>query len=114
MVWLSNPQRSGLRIDTASTEPARLPRRQGSHAQRTVGREGGVHASAIEEGDVPHLRAVLIAILETACRPGETLSPQWGEVSLTRKETTIRAVTEKIRRERIIPISLRLMTEPQL
>jgi len=56
-----------------------------------------------------HLRAVLITILDTACRPGEILSLQWGDVSLTRKEITIRAEKEKTRRERIIPISLRLM-----
>lgn len=56
-----------------------------------------------------HLRAVIIAILDSACRPGEILSLQWREVSLTRKEIRILATKEKTRRERIIPISSRLM-----
>ena len=30
----------------------------------------------------PHLRAVLTAMLDTAARPGEILSLQWGDVNL--------------------------------
>jgi integrase len=48
-------------------------------------------------------------MLDTACRPGEILSLQWRDVSLDRRELTIRAEKEKTRRERIIPISTRLM-----
>lgn len=55
------------------------------------------------------LRAVITAILDTACRPGEILSLQWADVSVTRREITIRAAEEKTRRERIVPISQRLM-----
>jgi integrase len=51
----------------------------------------------------PHLRAVIVAMLDTACRPGEILSLQWVDVSLTRRELRIRAENEKTRRERIIP-----------
>jgi integrase len=57
----------------------------------------------------PHLRGVITAMLDTACRPGEILSLQWRDVSLERKELTIRAEKEKTRRERIIPISARLL-----
>ena len=57
----------------------------------------------------PHLRGVITAMLDTACRPGEILSLQWREVSLDRRELTIRAEKEKTRRERIIPIFTRLM-----
>ncbi len=57
----------------------------------------------------PHLRGVITAMLDTACRPGEILSLQWRDVSLERRELTIRAEKEKTRRERIIPISTRLM-----
>jgi integrase len=39
----------------------------------------------------PHLRGVIVAMLDTACRPGEILSLQWVDVSLTRRELTIRA-----------------------
>jgi len=56
----------------------------------------------------PHLRGVIIAMLDTACRPGEILSLQWRDVSLERRELTIRAENEKTHRERIIPISSRL------
>lgn len=48
-------------------------------------------------------------MLDTACRPGEILSLQCGDVSLMRHELTIRAEKEKTRRERIIPISSRLL-----
>jgi integrase len=57
----------------------------------------------------PHLRGVITALLDTACRPGEILSLQGREVSLERRELTIRAEKEKTRRERIIPISSRLL-----
>jgi integrase len=57
----------------------------------------------------PHLRGVITAMLDTACRPGEILSLQWRDVSFERRELTIRAEKEKTRRERIIPISKRLI-----
>jgi integrase len=57
----------------------------------------------------PHLRGVIVAMLDTACRPGDILSLQWVDVSLTRRELRIRAENEKTRRERIIPISTRLL-----
>ena len=47
-------------------------------------------------------------MLETACRPGELLSPQWADVNLERGELTIRAAKSKTRTERILPISARL------
>ena len=57
----------------------------------------------------PHLRAVLIALLDTAARPGEILSLQWKDVSLERRELVIRAEKSKTRTERIVPISTRLL-----
>src|SRR5262249_7248390 len=60
------------------------------------------------------LRGVIVAMLDTACRPGEILSLQWRDVSLERRELTIRAEKEKTRRERIIPISSRLMATLEL
>jgi len=56
----------------------------------------------------PHLRAVIVAMLETACRPGEILSLQWRDVSLDRSELVIQADKAKTRTARIIPISSRL------
>jgi integrase len=55
-----------------------------------------------------HLHGVIVAMLETACRPGELLSLQWGDVNLERGELTIRAAKSKTRTERILPISGRL------
>ncbi len=57
----------------------------------------------------PHLRAVIVAMLDTCCRPGEILSLQWRDVNLERRELIIRAVKEKTRRTRLIPISGRLL-----
>ena len=56
----------------------------------------------------PHLRGVIIAMLDTACRPGEILSLQWKDVNLERKELTIQAAKSKTRTARVIPISTRL------
>ena len=53
----------------------------------------------------PHLRAVIVAMLDTACRPGEIFNLKVRDVSVTRRELTIRAATEKTRRERVLPIS---------
>jgi integrase len=56
----------------------------------------------------PQLHAFIVGMLETACRPGELLSLQWGDVNLERGELTIRAAKSKTRTERILPISARL------
>ena len=56
----------------------------------------------------PQLRAVIIAILDTACRPGEILSLQWRDVNLERRELMVQAVKSKTRTARMIPISSRL------
>jgi integrase len=39
----------------------------------------------------PHLSAIITALLDTACRPGEILSLQWRDVDLKRREIIIRA-----------------------
>jgi integrase len=56
----------------------------------------------------PHLRAVLVALLDTACRVGEVLSLQWKDVNLERKEILVEAIKAKTRTARIVPISTRL------
>jgi integrase len=57
----------------------------------------------------PHLRGVIIAMLDTACRPGEILSVQWKDVNLPRKEMVIRAEKSKTRTARLVPLSTRLL-----
>ena len=58
----------------------------------------------------PRLRAIIIALLDTACRPGEILSLQWKDVNLDRRELIVRAVKSKTRTSRIIPLSSRLLS----
>jgi integrase len=57
----------------------------------------------------PHLRAVIVALLDTACRPGEILQLQWCNVSLERREFIVEAIKAKTRTMRLVPISTRLM-----
>ena len=57
----------------------------------------------------PHLRAVITAMLDTACRPGEILSLQRRDVDLDRRELLIRAPKAKTRTTRLIPLSKRLL-----
>lgn len=56
----------------------------------------------------PHLRAVIIAMLDTCCRPGELLSLQWVDVDIAGRQFTVRAEKAKTRRDRRVPISSRL------
>ncbi len=57
----------------------------------------------------PHLRDLIIAMLDTCCRPGELLSLQWGDVDFGRREIAIRRTKAKTRRARLAPISSRLL-----
>lgn len=56
----------------------------------------------------PRLQNLIIAAIETACRRGELLSLQWGDVHLERGEVTIRAENAKDGDTRVLPISTRL------
>ena len=56
-----------------------------------------------------HLRSVIIAILDTCCRPGEVLSLQWRDVDLEAREIFIRPAKTKTRVGRFAPISARLL-----
>jgi integrase len=62
----------------------------------------------------PHLRGVVVALLDTACRVGEVLSLQWKNVNLDRRELMIEAAKAKTRTARIVPISTRLLGTLQL
>src|SRR5690606_9416965 len=56
----------------------------------------------------PHLHRLLIGALETGMRRGELLSLRWQDVSLDRREITVRAETTKTRTARAQPMSSRL------
>ena len=67
----------------------------------------------------PHLRGILVAMLDTCCRPGEILSLQWGDVDMASRELVVHAEKAKTRRARRLPMSTRLnavlqMHEPAL
>lgn len=62
----------------------------------------------------PHLRAVIIAMLDTCCRPGELLSLQWRDVDLERRQLVVRPEKTKTRRGRLLPISSRLQSTLQM
>ena len=81
--------------------------RREKHAQRhrrlAPGEEGALLAA------VPaHLQRLIIAAIETGCRRGELLSLTWANVSIERREITIRAERSKTRTYRVLPVSGRL------
>ena len=56
-----------------------------------------------------HLRAVIVALLDTAYRPGEIFNSQWRDVSLERRAFIVQAIKAKTRTMRLVPISTRLL-----
>jgi integrase len=79
------------------------------HARRDRRLAPGEEAALLKAAG-PWLQRFIIAAIETCCRRGELLALQWGDVSLTRSELTIRAVQEGARKTgkgRVLPISPR-------
>jgi Phage integrase family/Arm DNA-binding domain len=103
----------GIRSSVLARTPFKIGTEAAISLEREVPRnkrlEGDDDEARLLAAANDHLRALVIAILDTACRPGELLSLQWRDVSLRRREIRVRAEKEKTRRERIIPISSRLM-----
>lgn len=56
----------------------------------------------------PLLHDVIVALLDTCCRPGEILTLQWRDVDFLRREVTIRPENVKTREGRRIPMTSRL------
>jgi integrase len=52
----------------------------------------------------PQLRSMIIAALDTGMRRGEMLALRFGDVDWTRRMITLRGVTTKSRRTRLVPI----------
>jgi integrase len=65
--------------------------------------------NAILAGANPRLYRLIVAALETGCRQGELLTLRWQEVSLDRRELRVLAHTAKDDKDRILPISARLL-----
>lgn len=62
-------------------------------------------------GKRTHLRPLIIAALDTACRRGELLQLKWSDVDLENRTIRVRATTTKTQRGRVVPISSRLLEE---
>jgi integrase len=56
----------------------------------------------------PHLQALIVGAIETACRIGELLSLTWHQVRFDLNEIHFRAEDTKARRKRQLPMSQRL------
>ena len=56
----------------------------------------------------PHLRGVIVALLDTGVRIGELLALRWADVRLDRDELTVPAAIAKSGLSRTVPISQRL------
>lgn len=56
----------------------------------------------------PHLHAVIVALLETGCRPGEILALRWRDVDLDAGLLALRGAQTKTSRPRAVPITQRL------
>ena len=71
-------------------------------------RFAGDDETRLLRGANPHLRGILVAMLDTCCRPGEILSLQGGDVDMSSRELVVRAEKAKTRRARRLPMSTRL------
>ncbi len=69
-------------------------------------REG--EEGALLAGANPHLRALIVAALDTACRIGELLNLTFGDVDEERGTLTIRPEVSKTNRERRVPMTSRV------
>jgi integrase len=102
----------GIRRRLLTETPFRLGHLAEIRLEREEGRNRRLEDDAAERRLLaaagPHLRDVIVAMLDTACRPGEILSLQWQDVSLTRRELVVRADKTKTRRSRLVPLSARL------
>ncbi len=98
--------RKGYRTTPLVHEDSDIVRRR-KETQRHRRLEPGEEEKLLAAAE-PHLRAVIIAALETCCRQGELLSLRWADVSLARGEIVLRPEHTKDREKRLIPISSRL------
>ena len=98
----------GIRKGLVSRTPFKIGTEPAIQLEREIPRHRRFDAPVDEDKVLaaasPHLYAVIVALLETACRVGEILSLQWGDVSMERRELVIRATKAKTRTERLIPI----------
>ena len=109
--------RKGYLTRSWLTADSELKRKKGARRERRLepdelAPDGSVRVPGEERRLLAHatlwLANLITAALETACRRGELLSLQWRDVSLARREITLRAEKTKTRELRRIPISAKL------
>jgi len=71
--------------------------------------EGRLLAACV--GRRAHLRAIIITALDTGMRRGEILTLTWPDIDLLSRRITIKATNTKTQRERVVPITARLLAE---
>lgn len=79
------------------------------HRERVLDRQEEGRLLAVCIGRRDHLRPLLIAALDTACRRGELIQMKWSDVDFKNRTIQVRAMTTKTARSRFVPISSRLL-----
>ncbi|MCI0389234.1 MAG: tyrosine-type recombinase/integrase [Acidobacteria bacterium] len=84
------------------------------HRERILDRQEEERLLAVCVGRREHLRPLLIAALDTACRRGELIQMKWSDVDFENRTIQVRAMTTKTARSRSVPVSSRLLAELEL
>ncbi len=99
---LKSPFESGAPLISKADEVQR---------ERILSRNEEERLLAACTGRKAHLRPLLIAALDTACRRGELFHLKWSDVDFINRSIHIRAMTTKTAKGRFVPISNRLLVE---
>ncbi len=101
--WLiRNPFKAGESLISIADEKQR---------ERILKPEEESRLLAACNGRRSHLRAIIIAALDTGCRRGELLKLKWHDIHLESREITIQAFNTKTMRERKLTMTTRLYLE---
>lgn len=101
--WIiRNPFKAGESLISIADEKQR---------ERIVTREEENRLLAACTGMQAHLRAILIAALDTGCRRGELLTLRWSDIEFESRTITLRAFNTKTMRERKLSMTTRLYIE---
>jgi len=99
---LKNPFESGAPLISKADEV---------HRERVLDRREEERLLAVCVGRRAHLRPLLMAALDTACRRGELIQMKWSDVDFEGRTIQVRAMTTKTAKARSVPISSRLLIE---
>lgn len=79
--------------------------------ERTITVKRGGKEFTVQDRRREHLKAIIIAALDTGMRKGELLRLRWKDVDTDNREIIIRAMNTKTMRERTVPMTTRLYSE---